>query len=229
MAEKGFSERILVGLTGEGNDWKSKLEEINKYKINKIALFLERFKMPERKEIYKALLTSKVKKIPLVHLRDDMERWELCFLVKNYGTTHFTIHEDHFKHLSKWKGFHKNLYLEMNADNHVPKDVKISKIGGFCVDFSHFKIQEERFLKEFEYIVKRKNTKRYFGCNHINGYSYKKNTDLHTVRNLKEFEYLKTLPKFLFSNIIGMETENSIREQLKFKKHVTKILTKAFK
>lgn len=228
MTKKDFEEIMLVGLTGEGDDWKNKLGEINKYKIKKIALFLERFKPSERREIYKALLSSNVKKIPLVHLRNDMKKEEIIFLAKNFGTTHFTIHESSFQYLKKWNGFHKKFFLEMNADNKIPNHVDVKKIGGLCIDFSHFKVEEEKFTEEFEYIIKRKNVKRYFACNHLNGYSYRKNSDVHTIRSLEEFNYLTTIPKFLFSNMIGMETENSIREQLKFKKYVAKLLNHRF-
>jgi hypothetical protein len=89
-------------------------------------------------------------------------------------------------------------------------------------------VQEERFTKEFQYIIKRKDTTRYFGCNHVNGYSYERNCDLHTVKSLEDFNYLMTLPKFLFSDLIGMETENSIKEQIKFKKHITRLLNNKF-
>ena len=131
------------------------------------------------------------------------------------------------KVLKKWKGRYKELYLEMNKDNKISKNVDVSKIGGFCVDLSHFKAAEEIWSKEFIYTIKRKNSK-YFKCNHLNGYSYKKNTDLHTVKSLKEFDYLLTLPKFLFGNAIAIETYNSIKQQLKFKAYLTKLLNKKF-
>jgi hypothetical protein len=114
----------------------------------------------------------------------------------------------------------------MNADNFISKTVDVQKIGGFCVDLSHFKIQEEKWSKEFEYIIKRKNISHYFACNHLNGYSYQKNKDLHTVKSLKDFDYLKTLPRFLFSQTIAIETDNSIADQLKFKKYLIKSLNK---
>jgi hypothetical protein len=67
-----------------------------------------------------------------------------------------------------------------------------------------------------------------FACNHLNGYSFKRNTDLHTIRSLKDFNYLKTLPKFLFGNVIGLETENNISRQLEFKKYLVKLLNQLF-
>lgn len=229
MNKKDFSKRILVGITGYKDiHWKNKLKDINRLKISKVALFLERFKKSQRNKIYKALLDSTIKNIPLVHIRHDMKKEELTFLSKNFKSSYFTIHEEHFKILNKWKGFYKNLFLEMNTDNFVSKSVKVNKISGFCVDLSHFKKQEEKWSKEFEYIIKRKKTSEYFACNHLNGYSYKNNMDLHTIKSLKDFDYLKTLPKFLFGKVIALETENSIPEQLKFKKYVSKLLNQLF-
>lgn len=226
MIKKGdVSKSILVGLTNsKKSSWKSKLKEIEKFKISKLALFLEDFIKPQRKKIYKALLASKVKKIPIVHIRNDMKKQELIFLVRNFGSRYFTIHEDCFEFLEKWRGFYKYLFLEMNSDNFIPKSVDVKKIGGFCIDLSHFKVEEEKFLKEFEYIVKRKKVRKYFACNHLNGYSPIKNKDLHTIRTLKDFDYLKTLPKFLFSKIIALETYNKISEQLRFRRYLVKLL-----
>lgn len=222
-----LSKRILVSITGyKEKDWKSKLEEIEKHKITRIALFLEMFRKQQRSKIYSALLTSNIKEIPLVHIRNDMTKQELEFISKNFKTECFNIHENSFKHLEQWNGFYKKLFLEMNYDNHIPKKVNLNKIGGFCIDLSHFKAAEKKQSKDFEYITKRKKEKKYFKCNHLNGYSYKKNIDLHTIKSLKDFSYLKTLPKFLFGKYIALEVNNSIAEQLKFKKYVMKLLKK---
>jgi len=220
-----MKDRLLVSITGRTEaDWKSKLKEIEKYKIHRISLFLECFDEKQRKAIYQALLNSSVKEIPLVHIKNDMEREELAFLVKEFKTKYLTIHECSFAFLKKWKGFHKSLYLEMNADNFISQSVKVNRIGGFCIDLSHFKIKLEKCSKELMYILKRKEIRRYFACNHLNGYSYQKNEDLHTVNSLKDFDYLKTLPKFVFGKVISLETFNSIKDQLKFKKYLSKLL-----
>ena len=157
-----------------------------------------------------------------------MKKEELAFITKKFGSSYFTIHENSFKILDEWKGFYKKLYLEMNYDNFIPRSVDVHKIGGFCVDLSHFKADEERWSKEFLYIMKRRRIHRYFKCNHLNGYSYKRNKDMHTIRSLRNFDYLKTLPKFLFSKNIALETFNPISEQLKFKEYLVKMLNKLF-
>ena len=225
----GFSKRILISITGKTDKhWQDQLKEIEKYKIRKIALFLEQFKTTQRKKIYKKLLKSNIKNIPLVHIRHDMTKDELIFLEKNFKAKCFTIHETSFRYLPKWEGFHKKLYLEMNFDNRIPKNVKFGKIGGFCVDLAHFKAAEERWSKEFLFVMKRRKISKYFKCNHLNGYSFKKNTDIHKIKSLKDFDYLKTLPEFLFGKYIGLETENSIKEQLKFKEYLIKMLNSSF-
>lgn len=224
-----FSKKILVGITGYTNKhWQDKLKEVEKFKIKKIALFLERFKTLQRKSIYSALLESKIENIPVVHIRHDMTRDELVFLSKNFGSRYFTIHESSFNILSRWSGFYKNLYMEMNFDNFIPHSVNVRKIGGFCVDLSHFKAEEEKWSKEFEYILRRKDIHKYFGCNHLNGYSYPRNKDVHTPNGLRDFKYLKTLPKFLFSSNIGLEMYNSISQQLKYKDYIVKLLDEKF-
>ncbi len=220
-----LDKRILVSITGRTQkDWESKLKEIEDHKIKTIALFLEIYPLTQRKKIYKALLNSNIKKIPLVHIRNDMKKRELKFLAKNFKTKCFTIHEDSFKYLKNWNGFNKKLFLEMNKDNKIPSNVDVNKIGGFCIDLSHFKAEEELWTKEFEYIIRREKIHRYFKCNHLNGFDYKTNQDLHTITSLKQFSYLKTLPKFVFGKYIAIETFNSIEEQLKFKQYIIKLL-----
>lgn len=221
----GLKKKILVSITGKKQcDWESQLSEIEKFKLKRVALFLEMFSKNQRSKIYSALLDSCVKRIPLVHIRNDMSREELVFLKKNFKTKCFTIHENSFKCLNEWRGFYKKLFLEMNIDNKVSHDVDVSKIGGFCVDLSHFKAEERLWSKEFKYIIKREKVHRYFKCNHLNGYDYKTNCDIHTVTGLKQFSYLKTLPQFLFGKYIAIETFNSINDQLKFKEYVIKLL-----
>jgi hypothetical protein len=213
MNKKELSKRILVSITGNKDiHWQSKLKEIKKHRITRVALFLEIFKRPQREKIYKALLKSDIKTIPLVHIRNDMDKEELKFLAKNFKPKYFTIHEDSFDIMEKWKGYYKKLFLEMNYDNFISRKVDVSKIGGFCIDISHFKAGEEKWSKEFKYILGRRKNKNIFACNHLNGYSYKKNIDLHTIKDLKEFDYLKTF--------------NKISEQLKFKKHIIEMLGK---
>lgn len=220
---KKLKERLLIGLTAKkGKGWKRKLEDINRHNIKRIALFIEEIEKNKRNELYNALLKSKIREIPIVHIRGDTEKKELIFLKKNFKSEYFTIHEEHFKNMDKWAGFYKKLYLELNQDNFVSKKVQVQRIGGFCVDLSHFKVAEEKWFKEFEYIMNKKKSES-FKCNHLNGYSPKKNSEVHFIKSLKDFDYIKTPPKFLFGNFIALEVYNPISEQLKFKKYLIKL------
>lgn len=229
MKNLDFDKRILVGITSKDDyHWPQQLAEVEKFKITKVSLFLEKLPYSQRKKVYQSLLKSNIKNIPLVHLRHDMSKDEIEFLVKNYHSEFLTIHEINFNYLKQWQGYYPSLYLEMNADGRLSSKVDVQKIGGFCVDLSHFKKAETKLAKEFAYTVKRKEFPRYFRCNHLNGYSPEKNEGLHTITSLKNFDYLTTLPKFIFSEVIALEVENSIADQLKFKKHLVKMLNHYF-
>ncbi len=220
-----MKEKILVSITGNTDEhYLDKLREIEKRNINRTALFLECFILEQRKNIYNELKNSQIKEIPLVHIRDDMDKSELEFLFNNYKSRYFTIHEDHFNVLSKWKGFEKNLFLEMNTDNIVAENVKVEKIGGFCVDLAHYQKQKDRKTVDYDYVYNRRKEPELFKCNHLSGYSSEKMEDLHWVNNEKDFDYLKKLPKFVFGDCLGIEINNSIEEQLKFKEYILKLI-----
>ncbi|MFH1894425.1 MAG: hypothetical protein ABH813_00765 [Patescibacteria group bacterium] len=226
MPKEDLENRILLGITGEKEDWKSKLEDINRLGITGAALFLERFDQTQRKKIYRALLDSPLKEIPLCHIRNDMEIEEVVFLESKFKTKYFTIHEAGFSFLDKWPGFENKLYLEMNVDNYVSDKVVVERIGGFCVDFSHFFAAAQKMTKDFEYVYYKKG-KINFACNHISGYDEQNNSDFHTIKDIKSFDYLKEIPEFLFGKIMALEVDNSIPEQIKFKNYLIALLGKS--
>lgn len=221
----GFSEKIILSLTGKTeDDWKYKINDINNLNIDKIALFLETYRRSQREKIYQSLEKSCVKTIPLVHIKNDMEVDELKYLCNKYNNPYLTIHESSFEKLDLWKGFYKRLFLEFDYNNSVRSNVDVDKIGGFCIDLSHFKSAEERWLKEFEYVIGYRNKKDLFKCNHLSGYSYQKNMNLHIISSFDDFEYLKTLPDFIFGDVIALEVFNSIGDQIMYKKYITDLL-----
>jgi hypothetical protein len=219
------SKEILIGLTGRNaQEVIEKIKHTENFEIIRAALFLEMLPKKERKKVYSVLTKSKIKYLPLVHIRNCMPKKELKFLEKKYKTKCFTIHENSFKCLIRWNGFRKKLYLEMNYDNKIPKNTIVEKIGGFCIDLSHFKTAKERKVKEYGYVLKRKNKEFMFLGNHLNGYDEKSKIDIHTITNLKQFNYLLTLPNFLFGKYIALEMFNPVSEQIKYKKYLEKFL-----
>ncbi len=218
---KIHNKDILFGITGKDNEWEKKLSDLNNLHVETAALFLERFGETQRKKIYLALLQSSLKNIPLCHIKNDMEVEELVFLEAKFKTEYFTVHESSFSFLPKWPGFEKKIFLEMDYNNSISKRVDVEKIGGFCIDLAHFKAAMTCFAKEFDYTYFRKE-KNLFLCNHLNGYDEEKNKDIHEIKNLEEFDYLKTLPDFVFSKVIALEVENGITEQIEFKNYLVK-------
>ncbi len=222
-----MSKNILVSITSRTEEeWQNKLQEIKELKLTEVALFLELLEKDQREKIYEALPSSPIKHIPLVHIRHDMTKDELTWLQETYGTKFFTCHEENFvRHdVEHWKGFYNDIYLEMNFDNFVSKTVSVEKIGGFCIDLAHFKVGLEKLSEDFEYVFDRKD-KDLFKCNHLNGWNPERNIDMHTIQDLKNFDYLKTLPDFVLGKYIALETFNPIKEQLEFKTYLTGLFT----
>ena len=214
------NKKLYVTITGiENSDWQEKLAEIKEFKITEAAVFLTRFDKKERDHLYKFLLKSNLKYIPLVHLRHDTDASDIEFFNKNFGTNHFNIHENAFQDLDRWGNNLNKLYLELNYDGEIPKVVDLDKIGGFCLDLSHFKSAIARGKEEATLVFKEK-SKSKFACNHLNGYNDLFQRDVHFVTDLRQFDYLKDLPEFVFGKIIAIEVDNCIEDQLNFKEYI---------
>ncbi len=222
---KTKEDRIILGITGDKDIHHiEKIEEVIKNKIDCVSLFLQYLPVQKREKIYKKIENSTIKEIPLVHIGKDIEKKELCFLFKKYKTRFFTIHESDFNILSKWRGFYKNLFLEMSTDNIVAKNVKVERIGGFCVDLAHYQKQKDRKTVDYQYVYDRRMKKSLFKCNHLSGYSKKEMMDLHYIKSEKDFDFLKNIPNFVFGEIMAIEVNNKIKEQIEFKKYITNLI-----
>lgn len=219
-----YQQSIYPSITTHPDfSWQHKIWEADRLGIREVSVFPTFLRLNNRKKLYLALEKSKIKHIPHVHIRDDFAKWELDFFFKNYGTRYFNFHEHSFDDLWKWPGFAKYIYLEYNYNNRIPKLVRVRKIGGLCIDLSHFWSAKNRGVEEYDKIIQDMNKFR-VGCNHLNGYSYKLKADLHYIRNLKQLDYLKEVPLKYFGKIISLEMNNSIKQQLKYKKYIVKLL-----
>lgn len=233
-----MNKKILLGLTTTPkSDWRKKIKEIDDLHLREIALFPTAIEIKERKEFYKLLEKTKLKKIPHVHLRDDMKKWELDFFIEKYNTQVFNIHprKGIEKFLEKNKKFVNQIYVENlgKIDNKFINTLSIC--SGICVDVSHWEdgilIKREGY-GQFLSLVK----KYQIGCCHISAIKkepyikYDKNKKLslysnHTMENLDELKYIEKYIQYL-PNIISIELENSFEEQLKVKDYLEKIINK---
>jgi len=207
--------------TTKHSDWRKQIRDLDYFREDTVSAFPTALKLPERKEFYKLLLASDIKNIPHVHLRDDMNEEEAVFFIKNFNTKVFTVHARNIDYFLSWK-ISKCLFAEFNYSNTEFDLEKINKIGGFCIDCSHFYRARSKKTTEYRYISE--GIKKYkVGCNHISGI-LSDGKDSHLVKNIYNFDYLNTIPKEMFSPYICLEVENGIEKQIKFRDYITEKL-----
>ena len=223
------NRRIFPSITTTNSDWREKIEEIAKLGLKEVCLFLTCLNKKERKELYKLIEGTKIEKIPLVHLRNDMDLEELDYLKESYKTEVFNTHTERkyplIYNLDKYRNI---IYIE-NAS--LPLDEEeIKNFAGVCLDFSHLEnkrlLEQEVYKNEIEIIEKYP-----CGCNHVSAvkkFLLKEEDrlyhDSHYLEDLTELDYLKRYPAKYFSSILAVELENTIREQLKAKDYIIDLL-----
>lgn len=219
---------ILLGLTTTPrSDWRGKVEEMKKFGIKRIALFPTFLKMEDRKILYNLLEEIEGLEIPHVHLRNDMEKWELEMFKEKYRTEAFNTHGKHFVTYTypEMKKFLPMIFIE-NQFYPISEEC-LEKCGGLCVDFTHWesaKLKNSSPAKMVDEFVK----KYKVGCCHVSaikGFWSLTNLvqwggrDNHRLGKLEEVDYLKKYRQYL-PKYVSLELENSFEEQLEVKKYI---------
>lgn len=233
-----MERKILPGLTTTPkSDWREKTQEINKLGLKEIALFPTFLEMDERKELYGLLEKTHLENIPHVHLRDDMEEWELDYYLRRWQSQVFNIHSTRAASDFLEKTSHKDIIFIENLhkiDEYYIKNVENS--GGICIDFSHWqdqgKFQNNEGYDKFEGLIK----KCKVGCCHISAivpepfeYIDPKSgkrmmvRDDHFLSDLSQLDYMKDYIRYL-PQYVSMELENSFSKQLEVKEYLEKII-----
>jgi len=210
--------------------WRNKIEEVKNLKLKEVFIFLTGLDEKERKEFYKLLKKTEVKKIPFVHIRSDMKLSELDYLVENYQTEVFNIHTEEQYPLLYDYGKYKNIISIENKTGFRLKEEEIKNYAGICLDFAH--LENIKLTNEKAYQHDVKVLEKYpIKCNHIS--AIKKHPYLqkgrvnyasHYLEDLSELDYLKKYPANYFSSFMAIELENSIEEQLKVKDYIIDLL-----
>jgi hypothetical protein len=223
-----MKHEILLGLTTTpGSDWQAKVEEMKKLGIKRIALFPTFFKLGKRKELYGLLATIEGLEIPHVHLRDDMEDWELELFEKKYKTQVYNIHISHVD-VPLYQKYMSKIYVE-NHHCLLPLEV-IKHCAGICLDTSH--LEPSRIRRRPEYTQIMGTLEKYpIGCCHISAFNnnffnpknYYVGFDRHYMKKLKWLDYVEKYTQFL-PHYVSLELENSFEEQLQAKKYLENIL-----
>lgn len=227
--------RILASITTTKKDHKQKLDEAQRLGLTEIAFFATGLLREERKVFYELLESSVVDKIPFVHLRSDMELWELDFLTERFKTEVFNCHspkEYPLQHdLSKYK---QRIYVENTVPVLTAEDLK--GYAGVCLDVAH--LENDRILRKNVYEKNLEIIKSHkVGCCHVSGIGRKKlydpilkneHYDLHFISKYSELDYLSRYKEYL-PEIVSLELENSLEEQLKAKIYIEKLLKQKIK
>lgn len=223
------NKKILLGLTTTPrSDWREKTREIDRLGLKEVALFPTFIPLSQRRKLYHLLEKTKLEKIPHVHLRDDMEEWEIAYFFNHWKTEVFNIHpNERFLSLANNRKWQSRIFVE----NHSRIDKTFRKMlalcGGVCLDYAHWKIRQKGILNgylDLKNIVQ----KNLIGCCHVSavrkkwGFFWK---DDHWYEELSDFDYLKLFVEYLPS-LISLELENSFEEQLKAKKYLKDIILK---
>lgn len=196
-------------------EWKNKIKEVNELGIEEICVFPTNIEKEERKELYKSIKESSIKKVPFVHLRSDMDIDELDFFVNEFGTEVFNIHSGNKYPLIHDYSKYKDIIFVENHYGKTDEDL-VNKFAGVCIDLAHLENTRRTSKENFEYnkdLIERHR----IGCVHISAIREEEREgryDSHTFKQLSEFDYVLDHKEYL-RGICAIELENSIREQLK--------------
>jgi hypothetical protein len=162
-----------------------------------------------------------------------MELWELDHLVKNYQTSAFNLHTAReFPFGQDYGHYSKIIYIENTYEPLAEEEIK--KFGGICLDFSHLENTRLFYRDMYEHNIKI--IEKYgCGCNHIGPAKnfpmlddrekkYPDSQHPHFLKSLSELDYLKKYPANYFGNFLALELQNGLREQLKARDYIVKLL-----
>jgi len=205
-----------------------KINEISRLKLKTVCLFPTTLKQPERWQVYRKLKRAGIRKIPLVHLRnEDMDNEEIYYLQQQFKVEAFNLHATGCYAVSRdYQDLNQKIYLENTAEKIFEKQIK--KFAGLCLDTTHLEDVRRSDKKLYQHFIGL--LKKYpLGCVHIGAISETRHPDpggcklmiyeSHLFEKLSDFDYLINYRKFL-KNIVALELENSLSEQLRAKKYI---------
>lgn len=229
-------KKIYLGLTTTwGSDWRQKTKEIDRLGLKEIALFPTALELSERRELYDLISATGLKKAPFVHLRTDMERWEIDWLIEKYQTEIFNIHADEKSEefLKRNADLAGNIYVENSLIMDYFEST-LTKCAGICLDLAHcedFAVRQN--LPEQEILRELLQSHR-VGCTHmpaVRAEKYEAIThgksfmvyESHTMEKFEEMNYIKKHVQYL-TDFNAIELNNTLSEQVKVKEYLEGIL-----
>lgn len=227
-----MAKQILPGLTTMRlSDWRQKLIEAEELNIETVALFATCVELDQRLELYKSLESSVIKSIPHVHLRDDIEDWEIEYLINKFGTEIFNVHATPAAKelINRNQKYKKIIFVENLSKINQEFVGFLSMCGGLCVDFSHWQAYGHEIDSGYEQMVNLVE-KHKIGCCHVSAiknFTFQKKDDIsismHFAEKISDYDYLKNYKQYL-PNYISIESENNFHFQLELKKYLEKTI-----
>ena len=227
--------RILPSITTldiADSTWRTKIDEVQEFTLNEVALFLTGLNESGRHECLTTLKKACPNLVvPFVHAKSDMRVSEFDRLIEEFGTERFNLHPTRYLPTLEElpQRLKDKIYIENLNEGLLAED--LLGFAGICLDVSH--LEDCRLLSPEFYEKVCQLLKEYpLGTNHMSAVADSTATydgkvfcySRHTMTKLSEYDYLKTYPLNYFSHFAAIELNNSIAEQLQVKKYIEKIL-----
>ncbi len=227
-----MKRKIFPALTSTDGNIAQKIDEANNLNIEEICLFLTGIgDAKERKKLYGLLEKSSIIKIPFIHLRSDIESWEIGYFLDRFKTEVFCAHSPkEYSYIYDWSDFMSRIYYENTIFGFVEEEIK--NFAGICIDFIHLDEKNTGLLHNYSRDIEV--IKKYpCGCAHIGAMPksifslgrFEKDYHLgHLLNDFSDLDYLAKYPKSFFPSIIALELENSLARQLEIRDYLGKFL-----
>lgn len=222
---------IITSLNGDwvspgSGDWRSFVSDASELGLAEVCLFITGLEKNGREELYGLLEKTKIKRIPLVHLRSDMAADEIEYLIKRFGAQVFNTHMERINPLEHdLSQFKDKIFIE----NHpLPFDEQeLQRWAGICWDAAH--LEACRIKAPDVYRQNIEMMERFpIGCAHLSAIREKMpagvRPDWHTLFDLADMDYLKKYPAKFFPKVMALELTNPLSRQLEICAYVRKLL-----
>ncbi|MFP4377149.1 MAG: hypothetical protein ACLFP4_08900 [Spirochaetales bacterium] len=196
----------------------------------RIALFPTVLDGAERRELYRALESVEGLHIPHVHLRTDMQVDEIRYLQERFGAELFNIHPAASRH--PFGPVPGEIAARVFVENVEvpPTESDLQAVGGMCPDYSH--LESARIVGQTEYVEATELLlERYtIGCCHVSAIrpgernEWNGGPDFHTMRRVRDLDYMRGYRAFLPRRWVSLELENSLAEQEEAVRYLERLL-----
>jgi hypothetical protein len=225
---------IILGiLFNKRPDWRSLLASIPESNEPEVGIFLQGVNIEERKEIYRALEASSIKKIPYTQLASDAQEWEIKFFIEKFSTSFFSIPAttSSYQIIDHWPSpaatcLIENPPLGINDPIFTQELMLRPGIKGVCLDTSVLEIKRIRQIKMYQAdlaVLDHQEVSCLLVSPVSNSWFGRLFSKPYQLDSLSDLRYLKHFPQKYFSSMIVLQLSNSFEEQLEVKQYLQSV------